>query len=106
MTGRGIDQILPHPGDPRLYEPHVHDARDYLRLAEAAHGLIPYPVAADYIWGDASEELERAAPDVRIVNLETSITTSGDYWPGKTGRGESAGGLVGPDLPAPRRADA
>ena len=20
MTGRGIDQVLPHPGDPRLYE--------------------------------------------------------------------------------------
>ena len=21
MTGRGIDQILPHPGDPRTFEP-------------------------------------------------------------------------------------
>jgi poly-gamma-glutamate capsule biosynthesis protein CapA/YwtB (metallophosphatase superfamily) len=81
MTGRGIDQILPHPGDPRLYEPYVDDARDYLRLAEAAHGSIRRPTAPDYVWGEALQEL--AAADVRIVNLETSITTSGSYWPGK-----------------------
>jgi len=83
MTGRGVDQILPHPGDPRLYEPSVHNARDYLRLAEAAHGPTRHPVAYDYIWGDALQELERATPDVRIINLETSITTRGDPWPGK-----------------------
>ena len=81
MTGRGIDQILPHPGSPRLYEPYVHDARDYLRLAEAAHGPIRCPVAENYIWGEALREL--GAADVRIVNLETSITTSGDHWPRK-----------------------
>ncbi|HHO67557.1 MAG TPA: poly-gamma-glutamate biosynthesis protein, partial [Gammaproteobacteria bacterium] len=23
MTGRGIDQVLPHPGDPRIHEPWV-----------------------------------------------------------------------------------
>jgi poly-gamma-glutamate synthesis protein (capsule biosynthesis protein) len=34
-----------------------------------------------YIWGDALTELEQASPDVRIINLETSITTSNDYWP-------------------------
>ncbi len=81
MTGRGIDQILPHPGNPRLYEPYMHDARDYLRLAEAAHGPIRRPVAQNYIWGEALKEL--SAADARIVNLETSITTSDDYWPGK-----------------------
>ncbi len=81
MTGRGIDQILPHPGDPRLYEPYVNDARDYLRLAEVAHGPIRHPVAEDYLWGEAVEEL--GAADVRIINLETSITTSGSYWPAK-----------------------
>lgn len=26
MTGRGIDQVLPHPADPRLYEPYVSSA--------------------------------------------------------------------------------
>ena len=33
MPARGIDQILPHPCDPRLYEDYVHDARDYVVLA-------------------------------------------------------------------------
>jgi poly-gamma-glutamate capsule biosynthesis protein CapA/YwtB (metallophosphatase superfamily) len=83
MTGRGIDQVLPHPGDPRIHEPVVQDARDYVALAEKAHGPIDKPVEFAYIWGDALEELERVQPDVRIVNLETSVTTSDNYWPGK-----------------------
>ena len=37
MTGRGIDQRLPQPGKPRPFESYVTHARDYLRLAEAAH---------------------------------------------------------------------
>jgi poly-gamma-glutamate synthesis protein (capsule biosynthesis protein) len=83
MTGRGIDQALPHPGNPALYESYVRDAREYLQLAELAHGPIPKPVSFDYIWGDALEELERAGTDVRIINLETSVTSSDDYWPDK-----------------------
>lgn len=46
MTGRGIDQTLPQPGDLRA-------------------------------------ELERMAPDARIVNLETAVTASGEPWPRK-----------------------
>jgi poly-gamma-glutamate capsule biosynthesis protein CapA/YwtB (metallophosphatase superfamily) len=76
MTGRGIDQVLPHPSDPRLYEPYVEDARAYVKLAEEANGPIPRPVDFSYIWGDALAELERVAPDARIVNLETAVTTS------------------------------
>ena len=34
MTGRGIDQVLPHPNDPTLHEPYIGDARSYLKLAE------------------------------------------------------------------------
>jgi len=83
MTGRGVDQILPHPSNPRLHEYVVHDARHYLSLAEEANGPIPRRVAAQYIWGDAFEELAREAPDVRILNLETSITCSEAYWPDK-----------------------
>lgn len=83
MTGRGIDQILPHPGDPALFEPTVHDARDYVRLAEQAHGPIPAPVPCEYVWGDALEELRYADPDVFLVNLETSITPGGKPWPHK-----------------------
>jgi poly-gamma-glutamate capsule biosynthesis protein CapA/YwtB (metallophosphatase superfamily) len=81
MTGRGIDQILPYPNDPRLHEDFVGSALDYVRLAEAADGPIPRAVAPAYIWGDALDALRRAAPDVRIVNLETSITRSDRYEP-------------------------
>ena len=83
MTGRGIDQILRHPGDPELHEPYVKNAQYYLHLAECAHGPIPRPVNDDYIWGDAIEAWNRFSPDVRIVNLETAVTNSDDYWKGK-----------------------
>jgi poly-gamma-glutamate capsule biosynthesis protein CapA/YwtB (metallophosphatase superfamily) len=83
MTGRGIDQALPHPVDPVLYEPYVRDAREYVDLAEKANGPIQRPVSFDYIWGDAVQELEQARVDVRIINLETSITSAETYWPGK-----------------------
>ena len=36
-----------------------------------------------YPWGDALEELERIAPDARIVNLETAVARSDAYWRGK-----------------------
>lgn len=83
MTGRGIDQVLPHPNAPVLHEEYVTDARGYVRLAEQAHGAIPCPVAPGYLWGDALEELERRAPDLRIVNLETAVTSSDDAAAGK-----------------------
>jgi len=83
MTGRGIDQILPHPCPPRLFEPYVRDARDYVQLAREAHGPIPCPVDYDYIWGEALEVLDRAGADLRIVNLETTVTRSDDYWSAK-----------------------
>jgi len=83
MTGRGIDQVLAHPGVPLLHESYLRDARDYVRLAEAVNGPIAAPVAPDYLWGDALAEMARIAPDLRIVNLETAITTSDDAWPAK-----------------------
>jgi len=83
MTARGIDQILPYSVDPRLHEPFATSALDYLRLAERAHGAIPRPVDFGYIWGDALVEWDRVAPDVRIANLETSLTTHDDWQRGK-----------------------
>lgn len=83
MTGRGIDQVLPYPNDPQLYEPSVRSAKTYVELAEQAHGPIPAPVPFSYIWGDALAELARRTPDLRLINLETSITTSPTYWPTK-----------------------
>jgi poly-gamma-glutamate synthesis protein (capsule biosynthesis protein) len=76
MLGRGIDQILPHPGDPQLYEPAVSLATTYVELAERANGPIPRPVDFAYVWGDALEALRRVEPDLRIINLETSVTKS------------------------------
>jgi len=83
MTGRGIDQALPYPSYPRIYEDYVRDARRYLELAEEANGAIPIPVSFSYIWGDALGVLKSRAPDVKIINLETSVTRSDDYWHGK-----------------------
>jgi poly-gamma-glutamate synthesis protein (capsule biosynthesis protein) len=83
MTGRGIDQVQAHPGDPTLYEGWVRDARDYVRLAESVNGPVPAPVAPDYIWGEALAEIARRRPALRLVNLETAITTANDAWPGK-----------------------
>jgi poly-gamma-glutamate capsule biosynthesis protein CapA/YwtB (metallophosphatase superfamily) len=80
MTGRGIDQVLPHPNDPRLHEPYIGEASSYVELAESVNGAIPRPVEFDYVWGDALAELDRAGVDLRIINLETSVTSSEDYW--------------------------
>jgi poly-gamma-glutamate capsule biosynthesis protein CapA/YwtB (metallophosphatase superfamily) len=83
MLGRGVDQILPYPGDPILWESYVRDARDYVALAEAVNGPIPCPVDFAWPWGDALQVLDDAAPDVRVVNLETSLTRCDDFAPAK-----------------------
>ncbi len=83
MTGRGIDQIFPSASDPTLHEPYVSSARRYAQLAENVSGPIPRPAPHSYIWGDALDALDRAAPDFRVVNLETSVTRSDEHWPGK-----------------------
>ncbi len=83
MTGRGIDQILPHPSHPGLHEPAVKDAREYVELVERRSGPIPRPTTFDYVWGDALMQLDRLSPDLRIVNLETAVTTNPHPWKGK-----------------------
>ncbi len=76
MTGRGVDQILPRPGPARLRERFTRSALEYVVLAERAHGPIPRPVEYEYVWGDALAILEEEGPDARLINLETSVTTS------------------------------
>jgi len=83
MTGRGIDHVLPHPGHPELHQPNGLKADDYVRKAEAINGPIPAPQDYSAIWGDALTEWEKRRSDVKIVNLETAVTTSDDYWPKK-----------------------
>ena len=79
MTGRGIDQILANPCDPAIHEGYLESAVDYVLLAEFVNGAIPRRVPPPYVWGDALAELERARPDLRIINLETAVTAS-DVW--------------------------
>lgn len=83
MAGRGVDQILPSPSSPRLYERHVGDARVYVRLAERRNGRVPRPVPPGYVWGAARETLARRAPAAFLMNLETAITVAEQPWPGK-----------------------
>lgn len=83
MTGRGIDQILPHPGSPRLVEQHVVDARTYVDLAERSGGPVPRCVDPSWPWGDVLACLDEAGPALRVMNLETSVTTSEERAPGK-----------------------
>ncbi|MGP3985427.1 CapA family protein [Streptomyces sp. 3N207] len=83
MLGRGVDQILPHPGDPLLCEPCMQDAGDYAALAEAANGPVPRPADFGWPWGEALRTLDELAPDARICNLETSVTRNGDFAPCK-----------------------
>lgn len=83
MTGRGVDQLLPNSVDPVLYESYVKDAREYVRLAERENGSIKQPVSSDYVWGDALRVWKQVSPDLKIINLETSITNSNTPWPGK-----------------------
>lgn len=83
MLGRGLDQCLAQHVDPWLYEPVVRDARQYVELAERRHGPIPRPLPAEAPWGESLAWLQAYAPQLRIVNLETAITTSHRPWPGK-----------------------
>ncbi|HJT95163.1 MAG TPA: CapA family protein [Mycobacterium sp.] len=83
MTGRAIDQILPHPGKPTLRESVVSDARTYIQLAEQTNGRIPFPVDFAWPWGQALPLLDDVAPDVRVINLETSVTARGEFAPRK-----------------------
>ncbi len=83
MTGRGIDQVMPYPSDPIIYESYLKNAKKYIEIAEQKNGVIQKPVNYSYIWGDVLDEIKDVNTDVRIINLETSVTTSNDYWKNK-----------------------
>ena len=83
MTGRGIDQILPHPGAPHLYEPYVRSARGLRRARRARER--PDRAAGRFRLrlGRRARGARARAPDARIVNLETTVTAAEDAWPDK-----------------------
>src|SRR5688500_3015316 len=83
MLGRGVDQLLPRPGDPALREGSVRAAGGYVDLAATVTGPVPRPVPFSWPWGHSLAVLDEVAPDVRVINLETSVTRSGEFAPGK-----------------------
>jgi poly-gamma-glutamate capsule biosynthesis protein CapA/YwtB (metallophosphatase superfamily) len=82
MTGRGIDQVLAHPGKPDLFESYMRSATGYVELAERVAGLIGRGLGFAYPWGEALAVLSDRRPDARFINLETAVTTSDDAQPG------------------------
>ena len=95
MLGRGVDQVLAHPGDPALTESCVRDARRYVELTEAVSGPVPTPVDDAWPWGSAVAELTDPAVDVRILNLETSVTRSDVVAPAKAVHYRMSPGNIG-----------
>ncbi|MDG4648193.1 CapA family protein [Roseibacterium sp. SDUM158017] len=83
MTGRGIDQILPQSCDPALFEDCMTSARGYVALSERVSGAIPRAVGPDYVWGDLLEDIARREVDLRLVNLQTAITSHGAHDPSR-----------------------
>lgn len=85
MLGRAIDMIHPYSCDPKLYEGNGLSALDYVKLAEQTNGSLPdySERGSDYVWGDAIQILDEKKPDFRLINLETSVTTSTVPWPRK-----------------------
>src|SRR5690606_15952112 len=51
--------------------------------AERVSGPIPRSAPPAHVWGDAIALLDAARPHARVINLETSITSRGRFWPGK-----------------------
>ena len=76
MTARGIDQILPNPGEPHPLDDGV-SGRDVMAYTERSSGPIPRPASFDYVWGEALDIWEEENPLLRIANLETAITAAG-----------------------------
>lgn len=81
MLARGVDMTQQFSCHPKLHEGSSLNANDYVRLAEGVNGPLP-PLDQRgelYIWGDAIEILEEKKPDLRIINLETSVTTAENF---------------------------
>ena len=83
MIGRGIDMIQKHSCDSDIYETVCKTSNEYVNLAERANGTIPRNVIPSYIFGDSLSDSSRESPNISIINLETSITTSSTPWPHK-----------------------
>jgi len=81
MLGRGVDQLRPVHNHPILHEGYMKSAEGYVELAEReSKRRFPRNVGPEYVWGDLLKEIRSDDVDARIINLETSVTTSDDYY--------------------------
>eukprot|EP00899_Mesostigma_viride_P028783 jgi/Mesvir1/908/Mv17470-RA.1 len=82
MTGRLVDQLLPHPTPDEVE--HGRSMSELGQMLRRSH--LPPGTHDDAmcrrVWGTALAPLLSA--DVRILNLETSVTANSAKWPGKT----------------------
>src|SRR5438132_1714402 len=76
MLGRGIDQILQYKSHPVLYESYVTNAKYYVSSTMKKYAKNNFFVDYRYIWGDLFKEHLFWEANMRIINLETSITSS------------------------------
>src|SRR6266496_2938448 len=83
MTGRGVDQVLLHPGDPELRERYARDARAYVRLAERAHGRSPRPGPMPARWRTTTCSIS-AAGGCRTPWTPCPVPGCGRWAPGVT----------------------
>jgi len=72
MLGRLIDQI---------FTTHVESPEDADHAHHFMSSLGRPSVPHSYVWGDVKDEILNA--DLRILNLETSVTTNDQKWPDK-----------------------
>ncbi|HYO02067.1 MAG TPA: CapA family protein [Mycobacterium sp.] len=79
MLGRGVDQILAHPGNPALREPYVDDAAAKSGWPNVPTVRFRVPSTGAGPGVRALAILEDLAPDVRLINLETTITADGEF---------------------------
>ena len=81
--GRGIDQVLPFKSRPGLYESFVKDARHYVPAPLQSLTAPGRSLSYEEVWGDALGDPLLQTADLRLMNLETSVTTSEDAEPDK-----------------------
>src|SRR5258706_15959237 len=78
MLGRGIDQIFKYKNQPHLYESNVKNANYYV-----PENIVGNTFGYDYVWGKLLFEPLFIHADLRIINLETSITVEQLPFPNK-----------------------
>lgn len=83
MLGRGVDQIQKYKNDPDIYESYFKNAKQYVPLEMKSLTEKNQGVPESYVWGDLLTENLFQNSRLKIINLETSVTTSDTPMPGK-----------------------